>query len=165
MAGQGTAGLEIMKQCPDLDAVIVPTSGGGLIGGVSTAVKALSTTTRVFGAEPAVLPRYTESLAAGHPVTVEKRTTVADALLSLIPGEACFPYIAAHVDAFADVDEEYILKGMKLMITEGRLVCEAAGAIGVGAILQGLIPVKETDKVCLLISGGSVSLEQLKMLE
>ena len=165
MAGQGTAGLEIVEECPDLDAIVVPVSGGGLIGGVATAVKAASPHTKVFGAEPAVLPRYSKSLAAGQPVTVEKRGTVADALLSLIPGDVCFPYVAANVDAFADVDEEYILKGMKLVISEGRLLCEAASGIGAGAILQGLIPVKETDKVCLFISGGSVSLEQLRMLE
>ena len=70
MAGQGTVGLEILEQCPELDAVVVPVSGGGLIGGVSTAVKALAPRVRVFGAEPAVLPRYTESLRAGHPVQV-----------------------------------------------------------------------------------------------
>jgi threonine dehydratase len=165
MAGQGTAGLEIVEECPDLDAIVIPVSGGGLIGGVATAVKALSPATKIFGAEPAVLPRYSKSLAVGQPVTIEKRETVADALLSLIPGDVCFPYVKAHVDAIADVDEEYILKGMKLVITEGRLLCEAASGISAGAILQGLIPVKETDKVCLFISGGSVSIEQLRMLE
>lgn len=165
MAGQGTAGLEIMEQCSDLDAIVVPASGGGLIGGVSFAVKAISPTTRVIGAEPAVLPRWTKSLEAGCRVTVEKQATAADALLSLIPGDVCFPYVAEHVDAFTAVDEDNILEGMKLIITEGRLVCEAAGAIGAGAILQGLIPVKETDKICLFVSGGSVSLEQLEMLK
>ena len=70
MAGQGTVGLEILEQCPEMDAVVVPVSGGGLIGGVSTAVKALAPRVRVFGAEPAALPRYTESLRAGHPVQV-----------------------------------------------------------------------------------------------
>ena len=165
MAGQGTAGLEIMEQCPNMDAIVVPVSGGGLIGGVSTAVKAVSPSTAVYGAEPAVLPRYTESLKAGCPVTIDKKSTVADALLSLVPGDICFPYVAAHVDALADVDEEFILKGMKLVITEGRLLCEAASGIGAGAILQGLIPVRETDNVCLFVSGGSVSLEQLRMLE
>ena len=164
MAGQGTAGLEIAAQCPGLDAVIVPVSGGGLIGGVSTAVKALSPGTKVYGAEPAALPRWTQSLKAGRPVTVEKRSTVADALVSLTPGEVCFPYVAAHTDAFADVEEAYILKGMKLLLTEGKLLCEPSSAIGVGAVLQGLIPVCPGQKVCFLISGGSVALSQLGML-
>ncbi len=165
MAGQGTAGLEIMEQCPELDAVVVPVSGGGLIGGVAAAVKGISPGTKVFGAEPAALPRYTVSLAAGRPVQVEKKSTVADALVSQIPGSVCFPYAASLADGFADVDEEYILKGMKLLLMEGKLLCEPSSAIGIGAVLQGLLPVKPGEKVCFLVSGGSVSFEQLGMLE
>ena len=165
MAGQGTAGLEMLDQCPELDMVIVPTSGGGLIGGVSTAIKAVSPGTVVFGAEPAVLPRYSASLRAGKPIMVEKSKTVADALVTQIPGSICFPYVAAHTDGFADVDEEYIINGMMLLLTEGKLLCEPSSGISIGAILQGLIPVKPTDKICFFISGGSVSLEQLYQLE
>ena len=165
MAGQGTAGLEIVEDCPGLDAVVVPVSGGGLIGGVSTAINGSSPSTLVYGAEPAALPRWTASLAAGRPTAVEKKPTVADALVSLTPGDVCFPHVAASVDAFADVDEEFILKGMKLVITEGKLLCEPSSGIGAGAILQGLVPVKETDRICLFVSGGSVSLEQLRSLE
>ena len=161
MAGQGPAGLEIAEDCPDLDAVVIPVSGGGLIGGVSCALKATLPKAKVYGAEPAALPRWTASLAAGQPTSVEKKATVADALVSLIPGDACFPYVAQNVDAFAAVDEEFILKGTKLIVSEGKLVCEPSSGIGAGAILQGLIPVSETDKLCLFVSGGSVSLEQL----
>ncbi len=165
MAGQGTAGLELMEQCPELDTVIVPTSGGGLIGGVSTAIKAVSSGTKVYGAEPAALPRYSASLKAGRPVLVEKRTTIADALVTQIPGSVCFPYVAANTDGFADVDEDYILKGMKLLLLEGKVLCEPSSGTSIGAVLQGLIPVKASDKVCFFISGGSVSLEQLHRLE
>lgn len=165
MAGQGTAGLEAMEQCPDLDAVIVPVSGGGLIAGVSTAVKALSPQAKVYGAEPAALPRYTASLRAGKLVTIEKQSTVADALLSQAPGDICFPIVSERVDAVVDVGEDYILKGMKLLLLEGKLLCEPSSGIGVGAVLQGLIRPKKTDRVCFIISGGSVSLEQIRMLE
>lgn len=165
MAGQGTAGLELMEQCPELDTVVVPTSGGGLIGGVSTAVKALSPRTKVFGAEPAALPRYSVSVAAGHPVRVPAGKSVADALVSNMPGSLCYPVVTAHVDGFAAVDDGYLLKGMKRLLLEGKLLCEPSSAIGLGAVLQGLVPVKATDRVCFLISGGSVSLEQLKILE
>ena len=165
MAGQGTAGLEIAEQCPGLVRLIVPVSGGGLIGGVSAAVKALSPKTLVYGAEPAQLPRYSASLRAGQPVRVEQKPTVADALVSQIPGSICFPYVAAHTDGFADVDEEYILRGMKLLLLEGKLLCEPSSATGIGAVLQGLIPVRPEEKVCFLISGGSVSLEQLRRLD
>ena len=165
MAGQGTAGLEIMEQCPELDTVIVPVSGGGLIGGVSAAIKAVSPKTKVYGAEPASLPRYTASLKAGRPVAVERKPTIADALVTHIPGDVCFPYVEKHVDAFADVDEEFLLRGMKLLLLEGKLLCEPSSAIGIGAVLQGLISVRKTDRVCFLISGGSVAFEQLKNLE
>lgn len=118
MAGQGTVGLEILEQCPALDALVVPVSGGGLIGGVATAVKALTPHVRVYGAEPEVLPRYRESLRA-----------------------------------------------MKLLLLEGKLLCEPSSAIGMGAALRGQLPLRRTDKVCFVISGGSVALEQLHRLE
>ena len=156
MAGQGTVGLEIMAQCPEIDAVVVPVSGGGLIGGVSTAVKALAPRVRVFGAEPAALPRYTASLRAGHPVQVEQKRSIAD---------VCFPYVAAHTDGFADVADDDILRGMKLLLLEGKLLCEPSSAIGIGAALRGQLPVRRGDKVCFVISGGSVALEQLHQLE
>ena len=94
MAGQGTAGLEIMEQCPQLDCIVVPVSGGGLIGGVAAAVKAVSPDTRVYGAEPAALPRYSASLKAGEPVKVEQRKSIADALVSQMPGSICFPCVS-----------------------------------------------------------------------
>lgn len=165
MAGQGTAGLEIMEQCPELDKLVVPTSGGGLLGGVSTAVKAISPKTKIYGAAPAALPHWSASLAAGHPVTVERRQTIADALVSHTPGSICFPCAARNIDGVADVADGFLLKGMKLLLMEGKLLAEPSSCIGIGAVLQGLIPVTAREKVCFLISGGSVGLEQLKMLE
>ncbi len=165
MAGQGTAGLELMEQAPDLDMVVVPVSGGGLIGGISTAVKALSPQTKVYGAEPAALPRYSVSLAAGRPTRVPAGKSMADALVSNMPGPLCFPVVAAHADGFAAVDDAFLLKAMKLLLLEGKLLAEPSSAIGLGAVLQGLLPVKPTDRVCFVISGGSVSLEQLDMLK
>lgn len=165
MAGQGTTGLEIMEQCPELNKVIIPVSGGGLLGGVSTAIKAISPNTGIYGAEPSALPRYSASLKTGKPMKIKPSKSIADALVAQIPGEICFPYVAAHTDGFADVDDSYLLKGWKLLLTEGKLICEPSSAIGVGAILQGLISVKKSDKICFLISGGSVALEQLDILK
>ena len=133
--------------------------------GVSTAVKALAPRVRVFGAEPAVLPRYTESLRAGHPVQVEQKRSVADALVAQMPGDVCFPYVAANTDGFAPVADDDILRGMKLLLLDGKLLCEPSSAIGMGAALCGQLPVRRTDKVCFVISGGSVALEQLHRLE
>lgn len=132
---------------------------------MSTAVKALAPRVRVFGAEPAVLPRYTESLRAGHPVRVEQKRSVADALVAQMPGDVCFPYVAANTDGFAPVADDDILRGMKLLLLEGKLLCEPSSAIGIGAVLRGQLPVHKGDKVCFVISGGSVALEQLHRLE
>ena len=160
-----TVGLEILEQCPALDALVVPVSGGGLIGGVATAVKALAPHVRVYGAEPEALPRYRESLRAGHPVQVEQQRSVADALVAQKPGEVCFAYVAENTDGFASVADADLLRAMKLLLLEGKLLCEPSSAIGMGAALCGQLPLRRTDKVCFVISGGSVALEQLHQLE
>ena len=165
MAGQGTVGLEILEQCPALDALVVPVSGGGLIGGVATAVKALAPHVRVYGAEPEALPRYRQSLRAGHPVQVEQQHSVADALVAQKPGEVCFAYVAENTDGFASVADADLLRAMKLLLLEGKLLCEPSSAIGMGAALRGQLPLRRTDKVCFVISGGNVALEQLHRLE
>ena len=154
-----------MEQCPEVDKVIVPVSGGGLIGGVSTAIKGMAPRVKVYGAEPAALPRYSESLKAGKPVKVEQKRSLADALVAQIPGDICFPYVQANTDGFAAVEDQYMLKGMKLLLTEGKVLCEPSSGIGMGAVMQGLIPVSPQEKVCFLISGGSVGLDQLRILE
>lgn len=161
MAGQGTAGLEIVKQKPDLDAVVVPVSGGGLISGIATAVKGLAPRIKVIGAEPAVLPRYTASLAAGEPTAVPPSRTVADALVSNRPGPLCFPFVAKNVDRFVTVDEEWIPKAQKMLLLEGKIAAEASSAIGMAAVLQGKLSFEPQQKVCFVISGGGVGAEQL----
>ena len=165
MAGQGTLGLEIMEQCPEQDTLMVPVSGGGLISGVATAVKSLHPETKVYGVEPAELPRYSESLKAGKPVTVPQKKTVADALVAQTPGSLCFPVVQKYVDAVAAVDDEYVLKAQKLLLMEGKLVAEAASCIGIGAILQGRLTVAPEEKVCFLITGGKISFDQLERLK
>lgn len=165
MAGQGTAGMEIMEQCPELDMVIVPVSGGGLLSGVAAAVKEMSPGTRVWGAEPAPLPRYGASLAQGEPVTVPQQSTVADALIGNRPGDKCFPVVQAYADGVAAVEDRSTLRAMKLLLTQGKLLAEPSSCIGMGAVLQGTIAPSPGDKVCFLLSGGNVGLEQLRCLE
>ena len=165
MAGQGTLGLEILEQCPQLDTLVLPLSGGGLLGGVSTAVKAAAPHVKVCGAEPAALPRYTESLKAGHPVTVPQTRPAADALVAQTPGSLCYPYVAANTDAVAAVSDEYTLKAMKLLLMEGKLLAEPSACIGIGAVLEGYLDVRADENVCFVISGGSVGFEQLDQLK
>ena len=164
MAGQGTIGLEILKQQPDLDAVVVPVSGGGLISGIAAAVKGLDPRVRVIGAEPAVLPRYTASLAAGEPTAVPPSRTVADALVSNKPGTVCFPYVAANVDQFVTVEEAWIPRAQRMLMLDGKIVAEASSAIGMAAVLQGKLSFEPDEKVCFVISGGGVGPEQLAKL-
>lgn len=165
MAGQGTAGIEITEQLPDADTVITAVSGGGLIGGVSTALKACIPGVKVYGAEPENLPRYSASLAAGHAVTVDFKPTLADALVSQTPGPLCFPVVQKNVDGVFPVSDEYLLKAMKLLLTVGKVFAEPSACIGIAAVMQGLIKPLINEKVCFLISGGNAGYEQLKMLE
>ena len=165
MAGQGTAGLEIAEQGPELDAVVVPVSGGGLIGGVSAALKASLPDVRVFGAEPEALPRYSASLAAGEPVQVPFRRTLADALVSQMPGRKCFPVVQRYVDQVVPVADSAMLRAMKLLLLQGKLLAEPSSCIGMGAVLQETLRFRETERVCFLVSGGSVGLSQLAALD
>lgn len=145
---------------------IVPVSGGGLIGGsVHRRSRRSRRACACLARSRPRCPRYTESLRAGHPVRVEQKRSVADALVAQMPGDVCFPYVAANTDGFAAVADDAILRGMKLLLLEGKLLCEPSSAIGIGAALCGRLPVREGDKVCFVVSGGSVALEQLHQLE
>ena len=164
MAGQGTAGIEIIEQCPSIDAVITPVSGGGLLSGVATAIKSLAPHVKVYGAEPAALPRYSTSLAAGRPITVEWHASVADALVSNTPGSICFPQVQKYADGVVAVDDAFLLRGMKLLLTEGKILAEPSSCIVLGSVLQGSIEVSPDEKVCFLLSGGNVGIDQLDNL-
>ena len=161
IAGQGTAGLEIMHQLPDVDAVVVPVSGGGLLSGVSSAVKETRSGVKVYGAEPAVIGKYYISLQAGKRITVPPAKSIADALLVNVPGEITYEIISGNVDGLLQVDEEYIRKGAKTLNERGRIACEPSSGIVIGAALQGCLDVPETSKVCFFISGGNAELKQL----
>ena len=156
MAGQATVGLEILEQLPDVDVVMAPISGGGLLGGVSCACKLLKPGMRVLGAEPAVLPRYSESLAAGKRVTVPKAKSVADALMAQTPGEVCFPSVRANVEAVLPVPDEATIQARDLVLSQGKLLAESSSCITMGAILAGKVRFAPEDKVCFVISGGNV---------
>lgn len=165
IAGQGTLGLEITEQLPDVDCVVVPIGGGGLIGGVSVAVKARLPKARVIGAEPEVLRRYAKSREAGKRIDLGEHPSVADALLTQKPGERNYPIVTANVEQFVGVRDEFMLKAMKLLLLEGKILAEPSSGIVIGAAMQGVLPVKKTDKVCFVISGGNVGLDQIAKLE
>lgn len=165
MAGQGTCGLEIVEEKPDIDFIIVPVSGGGLVGGIATAIKNKSPNVKVIGAEPKNAAAYTVSLKEGKVSKAEALGTIADALVSVSPGTKNFPVVKDNVDEIINVSEDFILKGMKLLLTEGKILAEPSSGIGIGGVLEKKIEIPKYKKVCFVITGGSVSLEQLKILE
>ncbi|HTM03465.1 MAG TPA: threonine/serine dehydratase [Vicinamibacterales bacterium] len=137
IAGQGTTGLEILEQQPDVSTVYVPIGGGGLASGVATALKLSRPGVRVIGVEPAGAPKVTHSLAAGHPVTLDRTASIADGLLSLRPGELAFAHLQRYLDAVVTIEEDDIAAAVRWLFSEARLVAEPSGAVSVAAALAG----------------------------
>lgn len=156
IAGQGTIGLELMAQLPEVDKVVVPIGGGGLIGGIASAVKLQSPQVQVIGVEPARMPRYTRSLEAGERVLLAPAKSIADAILTLQPGEANFPIVQKYVDQVVAVAEEKIPSGSIELLRTGKILAEFSSAIVIAAALNGQLAVSPEDKVCFVISGGNV---------
>ncbi|WP_101697327.1 threonine ammonia-lyase [Clostridium minihomine] len=164
IAGQGTCGLEIVRQLPEVDVIMTPVSGGGLVSGVAIGAKGEKSSVRVVGAEPAVVARYSQSLQAGEPVSLPKAASLADALLVTRPGKTNFPLVKQHVDQVVSTSEEYIIKAVQLLSREGKIIAEPASSITMGAILEGNIRFKPDQKVCFLLSGGNTELPFLASL-
>jgi len=161
MAGQGTIGCEILADLPDVDTVIVPLGGGGLISGVATAIKGLNPAVRVIGAEPALTPKYHRSRAEGRRVSLPLLDTIADGLRISVPGQNPWPIIERHVDEIVLVEDAQIIAGMQSLARDAKLIAEPAAAIGIGALLSGAVRVRPDEKVCVLLTGGNWDLADL----
>lgn len=165
-AGQGTIGLEILEDEPDMDVVVAPIGGGGLITGIATAVKGLKPSIRVIGAEPAGAPRYSLSRKEGKPITLQKVDTIADGTRTDHADPENFTAIERLVDDLVTVEDSEIVKAMKETVAKAKIVAEPSSVMGIGAALFGKLPVKKTDKVCFVLSGGNNDLKLLaKILE
>lgn len=160
--GQGTVGLEIAEEMPDIDKVLVPVGGGGLISGVGCALKALDATTEVFGAQSVASPVMYESLRQGRIVDMELEDSYAEGLHGGIEeNSVTFELCRKYVDEIILVEEEAILRAIRSALVEQHQVIEGAAAVGVAAILKD--PRRYNDeKVCIVISGGNVELDLLK---
>jgi threo-3-hydroxy-L-aspartate ammonia-lyase len=154
MAGQGTTALELLEDVPELDALVVPVSGGGLIAGCATAVKALRPQTRVIGVEPAAGDDHARSRAAGERVRVEIPRTIADGLGAPEPGELTWQVNSELVDDFVSVSDEEMVEAMTFLFDRMKVVVEPSGAVGVAALLHGRIP--RDGRVGIVLSGGNV---------
>lgn len=167
IAGQGTVGLEILDQCPDVDMVFVPIGGGGLIGGVSTYIKSLKPEVRVIGVEPELANDAQQSFRVGNIVSISKdqaKSTIADGLRPTRPGELTFPLIKDHVDDIITVSEDQILDATKKIITEARLMVEPSGAATFAAWLNNSDLTKPDAISVCVVSGGNIDPELLGTL-
>jgi threonine dehydratase len=169
IAGQGTVGLEIHSQLEEerrrrvgarpeigpLALLLVPIGGGGLIAGVSAAIRALSPDTRIVGVEPEGAAKMSASLDAGFPVTLERVETIADGLKPVRPGDLTFAHVREHVDEVVVVDDESIRLAVSWCYRQ-RLVVEPSGAATVAALLSGRVPLTTGGESCAVLSGGNL---------
>jgi threonine dehydratase len=161
MAGQGTTALELLESVPDLDTLVVPVGGGGLIAGCSTAAKALLPNIRIIGVEPEAGDDTARSLAAGKRVHVGVPRTIADGLQSAEPGELTFEVNRRLVDEIVTVSDAEMLDAMAFLFDRLKLVSEPSGAVGVAALLAGRV---HGVRVGVVISGGNVGVARFAEL-
>jgi threonine dehydratase len=154
VAGQGTVGLEIVEQCPEVRTVVVSTGGGGLVAGIAVAVKALLPGVRVVAAQASGAASYAPSLQAGAPVPLAAMTTMADGIAVGCPGEVPFAIVRELVDDVVTVDEEALSRALLLVLERAKLVVEPAGAAGLAAVMED--PAAFEPPVVAVLSGGNV---------
>jgi threonine dehydratase len=157
IAGQGTCGLEMAEQLSDFGSVVVPVGGGGLISGISIAIKAKKPSVKIFGAEPATAAKLEASMKAGKLTSVQDPHSIADGLIPPSMGDLTFEACSKYVDGVFTVSDEEILAAMKLIIKEARIFPEPSGAAGIAALLAGRDTERLGKRIVFVISGGNVS--------
>ncbi|MDR1137049.1 MAG: threonine/serine dehydratase [Synergistaceae bacterium] len=162
MAGQGTAGIEIIEDIDDIAAVLVPTGGCGLISGIATAIKEQKTGVSVFGVEPEGSNSTSISFRAGKRTALGRIETVADGIKTTIPGELTYPIVQRYVDDMLTVTDDDILRAQRLILERCKILAEPTGAVSVAAVLNGALPEKfRGKKIVAVVSGGNVAIPQL----
>jgi threonine dehydratase len=159
IAGQGTAALELLEEIPDLDVVIAPVGGGGLLSGTAIAAKGISSDIRVIAAEPEMADDAYRSLQAGRIIPSENPQTIADGLLTSL-GDKTFPIIQQHVEQIVTVSEKAILESMKFIWERAKIVIEPSAAVPVALLWERKIDLSGL-RVGVILSGGNVDLEKL----
>lgn len=155
IAGQGTVGLEIVEDFPEVDTVIAPIGGGGLLSGTAVAVRALRPDARIIGVEPEGGASMKASLEAGEPVTLDSVSSIADGLLPVRPGELTFRHVAELVDEVVTVTDEAIRDATRFLLRRHRLVVEFSGAATTAALTSGVVDVSGR-RVAIVVSGGNL---------
>lgn len=157
ISGQGTIGLEILEEIPDVDVVIVPIGGGGILAGISKAIKEVKPSVKVIGVQTENVPSMVEALKQGKPVEIGAIPTIADGIAVRKPGEMTFEIIRENVDEVVTVTEDEIINAIFMMLERNKIVTEGAGAVAIAAILAKKIDEKGK-KICAVVSGGNIDI-------
>jgi threonine dehydratase len=165
ISGQGTIGLELLEQVPDIEAVVVPIGGGGLIGGIACALKETNPKIRVVGVEPEKLPSMLRARVAGTPVTIGAAATIADGIAVRRAGDLTLPLVNCYVDEIVTVDDEEIASAILLLLEQEKTLAEGAGAAALAAVVQAKTNLHNLRTV-VLVSGGNIDVTLLaKIIE
>lgn len=160
IAGQGTIGLELLEQVPDLEAVVVPIGGGGLISGVACALKERNPKIRVVGVEPEKLPSMLRAREAGTPITLAPQATIADGIAVRRAGDITLPLVSRYVDEIVTVDDEEIASAILMLLEQEKTLAEGAGAAALAALLQSKINLRHR-RTAVLVCGGNIDVTLL----
>ncbi len=163
IAGQGTAALEFVRKQPDLDAVLVPLGGGGLLSGTIIAWQAISPDIRVFGVEPELADDWHRSLKAGRPVEIAPPPTIADGLRTPVPGNITFPIVRSLSSGVLLVSEQEIKETMRFLLSRMKLLTEPSGAVAAAAVLNRKLP-EDIRSIGVILSGGNVDMDVLAQI-
>ncbi len=162
--GQGTLGLELLEQVPDMDTVLVPIGGGGLVSGVASAVKAVRPQVRIVGVESASVPSARASVEAGRVVEMESADTIADGIAVKRVGDRTFPLIRDLVDDLVVVDDDAVARAILLLLEREKSVVEGAGAASLAALIAGVVAVEPEERVVALLCGGNIDVNMISRI-
>jgi threonine dehydratase len=165
MAGQGTIGLELLEQIPNLDAIVAPIGGGGLLGGIACAIKESRPTVKIVGVQTSRLPSMAEAVLHHHPVTIDAATTIADGIAVRRAGDVTFPVVERYVDEIVTVDEDEIASAILVLLEREKTLAEGAGAAALAALLQNkttIIP--PNAHTAVLVCGGNIDVTLLSRI-
>jgi threonine dehydratase len=164
IAGQGTLGLEIASDAPNVGTVVVQVGGGGLSAGVATAIKERVPSARVVAVEPSGAPKLSRARAAGHPVRLERTKSLADGLMAVEIGRLPFAHHERYIDEVVTVDDAALAPAVRLLLDRMKLVAEPSGAITIAALLEGLVKPRDSRPIVAVLSGGNIEWDGLREL-
>ena len=160
LIGNGSCGLEILEDLPDVDVVVMAVGGGGLLGGVTVALRESRPRVRVYGVEPEGSDALRQALAAGAPVTITPKS-IADGLNAPSAGRLATSIARRYLEDLVVLPDDAILAGLRFSVERLKQVVEPAGAAALAAVLTGAVPLREGDRVCVVLSGGNVAIDRL----